>query len=332
MIPKITVLMSVYNGERWLRESIESVLKQTLTDFEFIIINDGSRDFSLDIINDFSAKDRRVLVISKQNTGLADSLNVGIAQAKGEWIARLDADDVCEPNRLSAQYAFGSSREKLVLIGSGLTEIDENRRTAKVFQYPTNHQNLVDNLIKKMRFFAHSSAFVRTKALKCIGGYRPRIKRAQDYDLWLRLSEVGELGCVDEPLVRIRHHADQISHDEGGRRQKIDSSAALVSYLLRQRGLVDPIASECTDSEFAEFWKFVECEVALDQLVEFRHFINEIKKRGNAATIAGVLSALAFAVGSPHFILRYLREALLGEKLAMHLADKWIREITTCAE
>ncbi|AGX86621.1 glycosyltransferase [Candidatus Symbiobacter mobilis] len=332
MIVPITVLMSVYNGERWLRESIESVLGQTFTDFEFIIVNDGSRDSTLDIINGFAARDRRIQVINKPNTGLADSLNVGIGQARGEWIARLDADDLCEPNRLSVQYALASSKKEFVLIGSGLTGIDESSQPTKFYKYPPYHQDLVNRLITKKGFFAHSSAFVRTKTIKAVGGYRTRIKRAEDYDLWLRLSEVGELGCVDESLVRIRHHVDQISHDEGGRRQKIDSRVALVSYLLRQRGLADPVAAESTDSEFAKFWQFVERGVALDQLVGFRRFISELKARRDTATLAGLFSALAFSVGSPHFVLRYFREAFLGEKLAMRLADEWIRKITTCAE
>jgi len=332
MTVPVTVLMSVYNGERWLRESIESVLEQTFTDFEFIIVNDGSQDLSLDIINNHAAKDRRIQVISKPNTGLADSLNAGIGQAKGEWIARLDADDLCEPNRLGVQYVLANSKKEFVLIGSGLTEIDDNGQPTKVFKYPPNNHDLVKRLITIKGFFAHSSAFIRTNTLKAVGGYRPRIKRAQDYDLWLRLSEAGELGCIDEPLARIRSHTDQISHEEGGRRQQIDSRVALVGYLLRQRGLVDPVAPESTDSEFAEFWQFVERGVAQDQLVEFRRFTSELKARRDTATLGSVLSALAFAVGSPHFVLRHLREAFMGENLAMRLADGWIRKTTTCAE
>lgn len=95
MKPEVSVLMSVYNGERWLAESIESVLNQTFTDFEFLIVNDGSTDGSGEIINRYAEQDSRIHVFDKPNTGLADSLNYGIARAKGEWIARIDADDVC---------------------------------------------------------------------------------------------------------------------------------------------------------------------------------------------------------------------------------------------
>ena len=104
--PAVSVVMSCYNASRFLAEAIESILRQTFTDFEFIIIDDGSTDDTLDIIRTYAQTDPRIVVIEKANTGLADSLNVGIGAARGEWIARQDADDVSFPDRLFHQIEF----------------------------------------------------------------------------------------------------------------------------------------------------------------------------------------------------------------------------------
>jgi glycosyltransferase involved in cell wall biosynthesis len=324
--------MSVYNGERWLHESINSVLEQTCSDFEFIIVNDGSQDMSLDIIKEFAGKDQRILVIDKPNSGLADSLNSGICQASGEWIARIDADDLCDPTRLAVQYAMAHSRNDLVLIGAGLVEINDLGQRRKTFHYPQGHQELVDRLLKMRAFFPHSSAFFNTHAVKNLGGYRQRLKRAQDFDLWLRLSEVGQIGCVAEPLVCIRHHDAQISHDEGGRRQMIDGRVALVSHFLRQKGLVDPVAVESIDSEFAVFWQFVELGVEQDKLVECRRFSGNLKVKRDMASFAGVIALLLLSVRSPHLLFRYFKEAIFGDQLALRLFNAWNGRGANCAE
>ena len=323
--------MSVYNGERWLHDSINSVLKQTYSDFEFIIVNDGSLDKSLDIIKEFAGKDQRILVIDKPNSGLADSLNVGIAKASGEWIARIDADDLCDPNRLALQYGMARSRTDLVLIGTGLLEIDDLGQRRKTFSYPHGHQELVNRLLKMRAFFPHSSAFFNTQAVKNLGCYRPRLKRAQDFDLWLRLSEVGRIGCVAEPLVCIRHHAAQISHDEGGRRQIIDGRVALASHFLRQKGLLDPVAVDSTYSDFTVFWQFVESGVEQDKLVEFRRYIGNLKAKRDMAHFSGVIALLLFSVRSPHFLFRYFKEVFFGDQLASSLANAWSSRNATCA-
>ena len=117
-VPSITVLMAVYNGDRWLAESIQSVLGQTFTNFEFIIINDGSDDYSPQIISQFAKKDSRIHVYDKENSGLTDSLNYGIEKAQGEWIARIDADDIWRSERLQKQIECVRLNTDLVLVGS----------------------------------------------------------------------------------------------------------------------------------------------------------------------------------------------------------------------
>ena len=322
----ITVLMSVYNGERWLYESIESVLEQTFNDFEFIIVNDGSQDSSLDIINTFAHRDQRIRVIDKVNTGLADSLNLGIGEARGEWIARIDADDVCEQNRLEIQYSEARSRKELVLIGSGLIEINELGQRIRICHYPTSHDQLIDRLVNYRGFFAHSSAFFRNQAVKKLGGYRTRVKRSQDYDLWLRLSKIGKIACVVEPLVRVRKHTGQVSYEEGGRRQIIDSTVALVSHWLREGNFADPVAAQGLDEEFADFWQFVARQIELAKMFEFNCFMRELRKRYDAPTLTSLWVMFALSIRSPHFVLRRISNALFEDRFAKRLAVKWVAQ------
>ena len=215
--PQVSVLMSVYNGERWLTEAIESVLNQTFNDFEFLIVNDGSTDESGAIINRYAEQDSRIRVFDKPNTGLADSLNYGIAHAKGEWIARVDADDLCMSNRLKKQMEVAQFTEHIVLIGTGLTLIDDKSTPLKTYRYLRQHEALLKSLISGGKFFAHSSALYRTNSVRDVGGYRARVLRAEDHDLWLSLLRLG-VCFVEEPLVQIRKHIGQISLDENGER------------------------------------------------------------------------------------------------------------------
>lgn len=326
--PTISVLMSCYNGARWLAEAIDSVLGQTLGDFEFIIVDDGSTDNSLEIIRRFATQDARIVVIIKPNTGLSDSLNVGIQHARGEWIARLDADDLCEPRRLEKQLAKTRENSRLVFIGSGLLIIDENGGALKTYRYPSRHTLLVRNLTTLQKFPPHSSAFYRTDVVRSIGGYRNQLRRAQDCDLWLRLSEFGQLDAIDEPLVRIRKHSDQISHDESGRRQKIDARAAIISYWIRRHGFSDPIAAD--DEAFEAFSTWVESRLDQKRLFELFDYIARIKM--NIAVMykspSALLATTRHIVSKPSLLLGLLRVRLYGEMAPRQLAIEWMKKTT----
>ena len=152
-LPEISVVMSCYNSRRWLAEAIGSVLSQTHSDFEFIIVDDGSTDDSWATIQRYATRDRRIVALSKGNSGLADSLNAGISVARGKWIARIDADDVCEPGRLAEQMAFVRANPQVVLLGSGCVEIDEYGRPLRAHRYPAAHRTLVRNLELLQKFF-----------------------------------------------------------------------------------------------------------------------------------------------------------------------------------
>lgn len=318
--PAISVLMSCYNGEKWLGDAIESVLNQSFRDFEFIIVDDGSGDKSPDIMRSYSAGDPRIRIIEKENTGLPDSLNVGIHAAKGEWIARIDADDLCEPNRLEKQLNLAISDPELVLIGSAYHEIDEQGRVYKLQTYPKTHQELKKNLLQKKRFFAHSSAFYRAELIRAEGGYRPRIKKSEDYDLWLRLSDIGKLACIPEPLIRFRSHPGQISHEDAGRRQIADGRVALTSYWVRKWGYADPV--EQSEEEFGRFREWVAQNIHKAKLFEYRNFVETVKSQLGQRKYGEVVKS---CVTSPGFVWQYLEFILRGETMCRKLAGEWVQ-------
>lgn len=322
----VTVLMSVYNGDRWLDQSIPSVLNQTFRDFEFLIVNDGSTDRTLEIIYGYALCDPRIRLLDKQNSGLTDSLNYGITQAKGQWIARIDADDICEPERLERQYDLSQSDTSLVLIGTGLQKIDEYGNFGKIFKYPCKHKQLLRRLVF-VGPFAHSSAFYKTNEVRKLGGYRPKLHRAQDLDLWLRLSEVGRLACIDLSLVRIRSHDMQITHDEGGRRQFVDSRVVMVSYWSRRYGFDDPLSGTNSEENFTEFRNWVSESLARAGLFDLLSFVQKVKKRiGETKGELNKLFVLLFSlIDHPVLCFCYLHRRIIGERLTRSLAKEWVR-------
>ena len=214
-LPKITVLIPVYNGEKYIQDSLNSIKNQTFTDFEILVIDDGSTDGSLNILNRTACLDSRFRVIGKSNTGLTDTLNFGIAQSRGEWIARMDQDDVASCNRLELQNKRIQSNRNLVLLGSNF--ITRNERTLQTSKYrlPQTHRDLVGRLERLKGFFPHSSAFFHKETVREIGGYDPDATLNEDWDLWLRLSTIGEIGSVDKYLVTVRKHSAQMTANTG---------------------------------------------------------------------------------------------------------------------
>jgi glycosyltransferase involved in cell wall biosynthesis len=225
---KISLLMSVYNGEKYLTESINSVLNQSFQEYEFIIVNDGSTDSSAEIIDEYQKKDKRIKVIHKKNTGLANSLNIGLKESCAEFIARIDDDDICESDRLEKQYAYIQNNPSIILLGSNAKFIDINGNLSGFLKYPSSHKKILKNLSTIPFTFPHSSVLYSRKIALEIGGYREQITHAEDLDMWLRLSNKGDLACLPDSLVSIRIHPDQVSYYNNG--QQVDAYLAMVSY------------------------------------------------------------------------------------------------------
>lgn len=207
--PSISVIMSVYNGEKYLRESIESILSQTFSDFEFIIVNDGSTDGSRDILSSF--KDSRIRIIDQDNMGLTRSLNRALVLARGEFIARQDADDVSLPSRFEEQASYLLENRHVVLLGTGFIEIDENGTERKLITLPENDAIIRWNLLFD-NCFCHTSVMMRTSVIRkhCLQ-YDENIKKAQDYGFWSTLLEYGAGANLQYPLLKYRVHGEQIT-------------------------------------------------------------------------------------------------------------------------
>jgi hypothetical protein len=253
--PAITVLTSCYNAAPYLVESIESVLKQSFEDFEYLLIDDGSTDESRQILQHYAAFDPRIVFIPKKNSGLTDSLNLGLRRARGEWVARLDADDVAMPERLQAQIEYVHRHPEIVLLGSASIEVDIDGREMKVQRFPAKHARLLKNLEHLHRFFAHSTAFYNTKRARELGGYQPRMFLSEDWDLWLRLGATGQIGCLREALVKTRLHPTSICHSNR-RAQAVMGVAATICHLRRMAGLSDPV--HLSEQKWKEFLAWVE--------------------------------------------------------------------------
>lgn len=331
MTVPVTVLMSVYNGERWLHESIPSILNQSFDNFEFVIVNDGSTDGTLEIINEYGRKDKRIRLVDKPNTGLVDSLNSGLRISNGEWIARMDADDLSAPNRLNEQYRYVNEDSSLVLLGSGLKIIDQYSQVGKTYCYPSGHDQLKTRLLGLQAFFAHSSAFYSIRAVQQAGGYRARIRRAQDIDLWLRLMELGRLGCHPDPLVSIRKHTEQVSNESGGKRQTQDAFVGLCSYLIRSRNKVDPVEQICSDEQFNNFRQHIVIGLEQDGIYDYQSLVVAVKSIVNKRTIPGFMSLIPMILSKPNMFIRYFIAGLHQRELAQRLADDWIERGPKCA-
>jgi len=204
--PKISVIMSVYNGERYLREAIDSILNQTFPNFEFIIVNDAATDSSLKIIQSYH--DKRIRVIeNEENIGLTKSLNKAIKQARGKYIARQDADDISLPHRFLEQLSYLERRPEVALLGTSVYHIDEQGKVLGRVIVPIKPGN---KLLKENQFNHGSTIFKKNVVVK-LGGYNSILRYSQDYELWLRIAKHHEVGNLPQPLYKLRFHGETIS-------------------------------------------------------------------------------------------------------------------------
>lgn len=211
MNPRVTVLMAVYNGEQYLREALDSILLQTFTDFELLLIDDGSYDGTADILEEYRTRDQRVRIErNESNIGLTRSLNKGIDLSRGEYIARMDCDDISIPQRLEKQVAFLDADRRIGVCGSWAVLAGE--MDGIVLKFPTDpdviHSYLLfDNVI------VHPSVMIRKQLLEVNGlKYNENYAQSQDYDLWVRCAERMFLANIPEVLLRLRKHTAQLSH------------------------------------------------------------------------------------------------------------------------
>ena len=231
---RISIVMASYNCERYLSEAIESILAQTYADFELILIDDGSKDRSYKIIEKYAKCDERIRCIANQeNVGLATSLNIGIASCRGEFIARMDADDIALPTRLEVQFKTLKNHPDLAFIGSNaeIIDCDDNKLyITNLYQSPP----VISSLSILFNCFIHPSVMIRASALKDVE-YNAELDTTQDWALWIDLIFNGAKGDnISEPLMRFRHHNKSVSKLK--RNRQIENSLKIQKRYLERLG------------------------------------------------------------------------------------------------
>lgn len=238
MAPVVSVLMPVYNAERYLREAVESVLAQTFTDFELIAVDDGSTDGSLSILREFERRDSRVRIISRPNTGYVVALNEMLGIARGKFIARMDADDVCEPERFRSQLSWFESVGDGAAVGGWVQIVDSDGDPLTVWRLPAKH-----DVIDKVHIsggelsIVHPAVMMRRDAIESVGRYRKEWESVEDFDLFLRLAEIGRIGNIPQVVLKYRVHRSSVSHTRA--REQAEKFVRMLSEAQLRRGFND---------------------------------------------------------------------------------------------
>jgi len=236
---KISVLMPVYNAEKYIEAAVDSILKQTFTDFEFIIINDGSTDGTLDILEGYAKRDSRIRLISRENKGLVATLNEGLALAKAPLIARMDADDVSVINRLMLQKEYLDEHADILCVSGDYEVIDEKGRVVTRLKVPVEPELISSQLLKGHSPMVHPATMFRKRAIDEVGPYSGNYLHAEDYDLWLRFDEIGKLANLPELLLRYRYSTSSVSWSNMS--LQLASAKRACEHSWERRGLIDGV-------------------------------------------------------------------------------------------
>lgn len=247
--PKLSVIMSVYNGEKYLREAIQSILDQSFSDFEYIIINDGSTDCTAKILASFD--DQRIKIITnQQNIGLTAALNKGLVLAKGEYIARMDADDVSLSFRFKKQIDILDNNSNVVLVSGNIDLINsEGKVWYKIRR--NRHPGIVAWFLLFYNYLGgHSQVMFRRQLVSYLGGYSKEYRYSQDHDLWQRLSNEGDIVILPEVILLCRCHNESVSvkNKIAQRQNTLMISKRAISRLLREEIDLEEI------TELNAFW------------------------------------------------------------------------------
>jgi glycosyltransferase involved in cell wall biosynthesis len=216
--PKVTVLMPAYNVEKYIGDAIASVLRQSFKDFELLIINDGSTDNTVKVIESF--KDARIKLISQENKGVAPALNTGLIYATAPYIARFDADDICYPERLKIQYEFITAHPEYSIIGSSADYMDADNNYIFT-QHPVAHLNEeIQDLVYSVCPFIHSSVFYKKDVIISKGGYNEDAYTYEDHFLWINILRDTKACNLSQPLIKVRLNPESVTIDEKWRTRK----------------------------------------------------------------------------------------------------------------
>lgn len=243
----ISVVTSVFNGEKFLARAIESILGQSFGDFEFILIDDGSTDATGSILEQYRLQDSRIQVLRQPNLGLIEALNRGCRIAKGRYIARMDADDIALTDRFRLQVEFMEKNSSIGLLGGAVEYVNAEGKTLGISRNPSGDGEIREALASCSPFW-HPTVMMRREAFESVGGYRKAFVQAEDYDLWLRIAERFQMANLESAIVQYRFHPQQVSVQHR-KKQVMSSMAARAAALERRKGNPDPLDSETNITE-----------------------------------------------------------------------------------
>jgi len=242
--PQISVIIPVWNCDRYLRQAIESILRQDYQEFELIVIDDGSDDGSAEVAKSF-AHDERVKIITQKNSGVVAARNAGLRLARAEFVAFLDADDIAMPSRLSKQLAFLRDHPDVAVVGSHITHFNDAEGELRTIKVNLTAKEVISGL-ETRNTLAQPSVMLRKSMAMAVGGYREAFKYgAEDYDLWLRLAEAHPLDNLDEVLTLYRIHPESLSHRRKYE-QEFGALVAVCAHRRRMASLPDPVGESPT--------------------------------------------------------------------------------------
>jgi glycosyltransferase involved in cell wall biosynthesis len=237
--PAISVLMSVYNGGRHLYAAAQSILLQRFHDFEFLILNDGSTDDSSQVLHTLAARDPRIRLIERENRGLVASLNELVMAARAPLLARMDCDDIAVETRFDKQIAYLRAHPEIGVLGTNTHELDDEGRLFACKDFHATDAAGIRDALAFGPSLCHPSIMMRTELVRSVGGYREAFRHAEDYDLWLRLSEITDLGNLPDRLLLYRRSLGQVSQ-KYRYAQTLAAAVAWEAHILRLAGQQDP--------------------------------------------------------------------------------------------
>jgi len=238
-MPLVSVIMPAFNCAKYIGEAIESILSQTFTDFEFIIIDDGSKDETHNLLLGYVEKDTRIrLIRNEKNLGIATSFNKGLRIAKGKYIARMDADDISMPSRFEQQIAFLFKHPSVGVLGTTAKVINEHGETMDRYFVPADH-SMIAWALPFGHDFANPTVMIRAKVIKKAGGYFAETSIAEDVELWIKLAETTRFANIQKDLLIYRTHPQATSRIKN-KMQREDALIAREKFISRMIGTPIP--------------------------------------------------------------------------------------------
>ena len=238
MAHELSIMMPVYDGAKYLAAALDSVLSQTFSAFELLVMDDGSTDETPAILASYAAKDSRIRVFRRPRQGQIATRNELLRLARSDIVACADADDICLPDRLAQQLRPMSQDSRLWVLGTAMISIDGSGRRRRPWHVPTGSDGVRAGL-ERGCCIGHPSCMMRRQSILAIGGYRPAYEAAEDYDLFLRASEHGKVDNLEAVGVLYRMHGESVSQRQA-LRQAISVDLARATHRLRVEGRPDP--------------------------------------------------------------------------------------------